>query len=196
MANYSNALQNIATNQGLLKQLQAQGALPSAQAQLHTAMAQQAAARQMWVSQNGGLLTTPDVPTPPPRLPTSTQFGEITGYRFWNYHRGFLKSASQEYIWMPGKVAGLQEGQTLDDYGAAGIHAFKSQSDMVLQSYRGDLVFGTVKLWGDVIEYESGYHAEFASITSLDHIDLPDDRSFQGEALYELRQRYNLKTEQ
>lgn len=191
---------NTQMNQLLLNQLKHTNALQSAQAQFHHA-AQVAAVQQTpvnnWFYTGAGLVASkpPEFPAPPPKLPISTRFGEIIGFRFWNYYRGFLKSASRDYVWMPGKVAGLEEGQKLEDYGGAGVHAFKAQDYMVLQSYEGDLVFGTVKLWGDVIEYERGYHAEFASILSLDHIDLPDDRDFQLQALADLRQRYNIQKE-
>jgi hypothetical protein len=131
-------------------------------------------------------------PEPKPKLAVSTQFGEIKALRFWTLHRGYLKAVSHSYVWMPQQVAGLKEGQKIEDYGGAGIHAFKDMSRMLLESYSGDLVFGTVKLWGDVIEYEHGYHAEFASIVSLDSVDLPSMKAHERAILDELRQRYGV----
>lgn len=133
-------------------------------------------------------------PSPLPALPVSTKFGELTGYRVWQLQLGHLKSTYMDYFWMPGKVAGLIEGQRIEDYGPAGIHAFKEPHGpllMLLGCTGHDLVFGTVKLWGDVIEYERGYHAEFASIVSLDHIELVD-KAREASALRELRERYRV----
>ncbi len=56
-----------------------------------------------------------------------------------------------------------------------GIHAFKSQSS-VLESYAGiasrwmPILIGTVALWGEVIEHERGYRAEYGKIASLYHV--------------------------
>jgi hypothetical protein len=46
-------------------------------------------------------------------------------------------------------------------------------------------VAGTIKLWGDVVEHERGYRAEFAKINSLDAIYGPGD-------LAELRTKYGV----
>src|SRR5215471_17410872 len=47
------------------------------------------------------------------------------------------------------------------------------------------LVFGKVKIWGEVVEHERGYRSEFARIVSLDHGDpelLARFRSIYGMA--------------
>ena len=31
-----------------------------------------------------------------------------------------------------------------------------------------DVIFGTIKMWGEIVEHELGYRAEFAKIISLD----------------------------
>lgn len=47
------------------------------------------------------------------------------------------------------------------------------------------MAVGTVRLWGEVIEHERGYRAEFAKVHSLDHVF--------GEAdLAALRARYGV----
>lgn len=50
-----------------------------------------------------------------------------------------------------------------------GVHGFKSL-DEACQQYlpASNYVFGTVKLWGEVIEHEVGYRAEWGIINSLD----------------------------
>ncbi len=35
----------------------------------------------------------------------------------------------------------------------------------------GPLLFGRVKIWGEVIEHEAGYRSQFGKILSLDHGD-------------------------
>ncbi len=47
------------------------------------------------------------------------------------------------------------------------------------------LVAGTIKMWGDVVEHEKGYRAEYAKINSLDAIHGPGD-------LEELRRVYGV----
>jgi hypothetical protein len=69
--------------------------------------------------------------------------------------------------------------------GGAGIHAFKSfdeafkyaekASDWIFPN--GNVVVGHVALWGDVIEHEHGYRAEYGSVYDIvsvtrDNIDL------------------------
>lgn len=49
------------------------------------------------------------------------------------------------------------------------------------------VVAGTVKMWGDVVEHERGYRAEFAKLNSLDAIYGPGD-------LDALREKYGLNT--
>ena len=38
-------------------------------------------------------------------------------------------------------------------------------------SMEGPLLFGKVKIWGEVVEHETGYRSEFAKIVSLDYGD-------------------------
>ena len=35
----------------------------------------------------------------------------------------------------------------------------------------GPLLFGKVKIWGEIVEHEAGYRSEFARISSLDYGD-------------------------
>ena len=34
---------------------------------------------------------------------------------------------------------------------------------------RGVLLFGKVKIWGEIVEHEAGYRSQFGKIISLDH---------------------------
>ena len=40
------------------------------------------------------------------------------------------------------------------------------------QGRQGTLLFGKVKIWGEVIEHEAGYRSELGKIVSLDYGDL------------------------
>jgi hypothetical protein len=115
--------------------------------------------------------------------------GEIIAHRCWRVgNDGYLYSmAMSNYRWPAHEPAGLMLAapsglfapQSLE-YGA-GIHGFKDTATMETYScywktYASSvphdpvhaIVFGTVALWGDVIEHEGGYRAEFGAINSLD----------------------------
>ena len=49
----------------------------------------------------------------------------------------------------------------------------------------GSLLFGKVKIWGEIVEHEAGYRSEFAKIVSLDYGD--------PELLDKFRKVYNVK---
>jgi hypothetical protein len=49
----------------------------------------------------------------------------------------------------------------------------------------GTFVSGTVKMWGDVVEHEFGYRAEFAKLNSIDVMHGPGD-------IEALRERYGV----
>lgn len=142
--------------------------------------------------------------------------GEITGYRCWRVEQGWLRSVYQYDIWPPGLIL---QGRELDDWNERGIHAWKAAASkeyfLSLRSYldaehtglfaaptldsyqmRPAMVTGTVLLWGDVVEHERGWRAEFARVASLDW--LYPDASMMGceqQALDALRRRYGVKKE-
>jgi hypothetical protein len=112
---------------------------------------------------------------------TGIRAGEITGYRAWWLSQGTLHSIFMTgFKWEPGVPA---EG---DVSGGVGVHAHKTLGqlleyviaikqwydnrpegyyDLTLVDPR--LVTGTVAMWGDVVEHEKGYRAEFAKVTAL-----------------------------
>jgi hypothetical protein len=59
------------------------------------------------------------------------------------------------------------------------------------------MVTGTVFLWGDVVEHERGWRAEFARVRSLDWL-YPDETMMgrEQEALADLRATYSLTSNQ
>jgi hypothetical protein len=143
--------------------------------------------------------------------------GEIVGYRCWRVERGLLRSVYQSDVWKPGEVL---EGRELGDWDSRGIHAWKDAGSQQYHDYiraylndqsdpfrrliffgsgtnaeraeqRPAMVTGTVFLWGDVVEHERGYRAEYARVRSLDW--LYPDAGMMGreqQALDELRRRY------
>jgi hypothetical protein len=57
-----------------------------------------------------------------------------------------------------------------------GIYSFRSaiRSSQEYGYYidpRGPLLFGKVKIWGEIVEHEDGYRSEFGKIASLDFGD-------------------------
>ena len=56
-----------------------------------------------------------------------------------------------------------------------GIYSFRdvirSREEYGYPLSRGHLLFGKVKIWGEVVEHEAGYRSEFARIVSLDYGD-------------------------
>jgi len=110
-----------------------------------------------------------------PSLKIEIVAGEILGHRVWRVEHGFLKAAAMNTIWPPDEPCyGAVSYRGMDMQ--AGVHAFKHQQDALCQygtPYNGvnDVrVVGTVLLWGDVVEHEDGYRAEWARVRSLDYI--------------------------
>jgi hypothetical protein len=101
--------------------------------------------------------------------------GEIIAYRAW---RVMVPSWSerpdyclhsvykQDYVWDPEQPAS-------GDVRFHGIYSFKqvikSREQYGYSSAGDPLVFGSVKIWGEIVEHEDGYRSEFARIASLDY---------------------------
>lgn len=123
----------------------------------------------------------------PPTLPyAGIRSGEIIGHRLWLIFDAGLSSIAHKFKWEPGATV---EGK-LDEvvyhnffhlpvYG--GVYAYKeyglelitewkfSQQRLAMTTALG-LVRGTVKLWGEVIEHETGWRAEFAKLNSIEEV--------------------------
>jgi hypothetical protein len=87
-----------------------------------------------------------------------------------------------------------------DDYGAAGVWAFKDRNlalRKMLESGPG-YAYGTVSLWGEVVEHDLGYRAQFARVASIEDIIIPVQstvawlihRRVKANELTQLRKRY------
>ncbi len=104
--------------------------------------------------------------------------GEIIAYRAWRViepswsqpgddrlHSVFVR----DYVWPPDEPAS-------GDVRTHGIYSFR---DVICarEEYgysplgSGPLLFGKVKIWGEIVEHEAGYRSQFGKIVSLDHGD-------------------------
>jgi hypothetical protein len=105
--------------------------------------------------------------------------GEIVAYRAWRVITpGWLRSGDdrlhsvymREYVWHPYEPAS-------GDVRTHGIYSFR---DAIRAKYEytsttsiddGPLLFGQIKIWGEVVEHEVGYRSQFGRIASLDYGD-------------------------
>jgi len=109
--------------------------------------------------------------------------GEIVAYRTWrvlvNPGGWFRRSSDdrlhsvymRDYVWHPDEPAS-------GDVRTHGIYSFRrvirSNEDYgYVKLGDGPLLFGKVKIWGEIVEHEAGYRSEFGKIVSLDYGD-PD----------------------
>ena len=104
--------------------------------------------------------------------------GEIIAYRAWRvFGSGWLRRGDDrlhsvlmvDYVWHPDDPAS-------GDIRTHGIYSFRdvvrSTGDYGYDTgLRGPLLFGKVKIWGEIVEHEAGYRSEFGKIVSLDYGD-------------------------
>jgi hypothetical protein len=99
--------------------------------------------------------------------------GEIVAYRAWRvivpglFRRGdnLLHGAYiRKFVWPPDEPAS-------GDVKTHGIYSFRnvirSAEEYDYETY--GMLFGKVKIWGEVVEHERGYRSEFGKIISLDY---------------------------
>ena len=95
------------------------------------------------------------------------KIGEIVAYRAWAYRDGTIRSVVYDnYLWLPG---GIQFDPEKSVYEGFGFHAFKDMHDALEQFHHlyTLVIFGEVYLWGEVIEHENGYRAQYAKIKKI-----------------------------
>src|SRR5437763_12269046 len=97
---------------------------------------------------------------------SGVQVGELIGYRAWRSielgrwlgHDDRLRSVLiSDYVWDPDKPAS-------GDVEVHGIYSFR-KAIRSMENYgrtfgRGPLLFGKVKIWGEVVEHEWGYRSQ------------------------------------
>lgn len=132
--------------------------------------------------------------------------GEILGWRWW-YVDGLLKSPFMDRTWLPEQP---MEGDVTGGFGVFGVYVLKDrglaalQADKSLWSSSDDLwvwnnwrrrlwpprtAYGSVRIWGEVVEHAAGYRAEFARVVSIDGVYPQDD-----DLLATLRGKYRIGT--
>lgn len=164
----------------------------------------------------GGMVWMGESAPKPPLRRDAIIAGEIIGYRCWRIENGLLRSVYQPDIWLPRTAL---EGRELGDWDSRGIHAWKAASSEQYHDYirsylnsekdyfsnmvifgrshmpidKPAMLTGTVFLWGDVVEHERGYRAEYARVRSLDWL-YPDETMMgkEQETLNDLRQKYGV----
>lgn len=129
----------------------------------------------------------PADPEPEKPIPNAgIRAGEVIAYRGWAIKGDRLFSVyKHECEWHPGKP---MKGDTREEYG---VHAFKDAQDtseyvdyyasglgwvyinlLTSINYRTERVrfyaIGKVALWGEIVEHERGYRAEFCKVLSID----------------------------
>jgi hypothetical protein len=108
--------------------------------------------------------------------------GEIIGYRAWRVvestwmRRTWMRRCDnrlhsvlmKDYVWLPDQPAS-------GDVREHGIYSFKrvirSREQYGFALAGGPLLYGSVKIWGEIVEHEAGYRSQFAKIVSLDYGD-------------------------
>lgn len=149
----------------------------------------------------------------PPAVPyAGIRAGEIIGHRLWwltDERNAPLSSLAHIHQWVPGATEAGDVHEPVPNWWEyrrplfGGVYAYSDQAsigaDLCLMGPIGGIFFigyqaihargvvvGTVKMWGEVIEHEHGYRAQFAKVNSLDRIvgsgDLDELRSLYGVA--------------
>lgn len=92
--------------------------------------------------------------------------GEIIAVRAWRLGPdGLLRSMYMaDYVWTPRDIEKIHDQDIARGYG---FHAYKT-----LERVRGEycglgVVYGEVALWGEVIEHDWGYRAEYAKVIRI-----------------------------
>lgn len=158
-------------------------------------------------SWKSALWDLPKLPPKPKPLPIETTWGEIIAFRVWRVRPddAMLISSYTDHVWKPGDT--MQAHAPVADFDdphgreKTGVHGWKSVFEVVGYSQHlltpeysikrdryengNTIVIGRVKLWGDVVEHQRGYRAEFAKIVSLDDCQTPGDAGPQYRETYE-----------
>lgn len=133
---------------------------------------------------------------------TGIRVGEILGWRWW-YIDGLLKSPFMDCTWFPDEP---MEGDVTAGFG---VYVMKdrelaaSQADASLwfssdglwrwNNWRRRLqsphaTYGSVRIWGEVMEHATGYRAQYARVVSIEGVYPAND-----ELLAILRAKYGIE---
>lgn len=153
--------------------------------------------QQMAIVHPSGYAAAAFVPSAP--LDKETKFGELIGYRAWRVLKGgILSSCVVDDVWLPQEpMVGEIKNEHTAGSGGQGIHAYKGEQHK--SAYVGNryniatdsmstYATGSVSLYGDVIEHETGYRASHAMVRTIDAVFPPD-----AALLSKLKERYEPK---
>lgn len=118
--------------------------------------------------------------------------GEITAWRAWRWTGQHLQSTAMDTIWLPHEIvtAGIGCEGLGSVNGGYGIHCWHNKEDArkysSIQATCSNIVLGQIEIWGEVIEHEAGYRAEYANIISIDEAIGQDFWPWQLKAIREL----------
>lgn len=119
--------------------------------------------------------------------------GEIIAYRCWPIKNGFLWSTAADRAWAPGEPMKAGENHLRD---GLGVYAFKDMSHCIGEFatfYANGTAFGTVLLWGEIVEHQIGYRAEYAAIRSIEFVRNARSNKLYPEMADELRKLYKVE---
>lgn len=99
------------------------------------------------------------------------QYEALKAYRAWMVTRDYneLRSVWASHVWNATDIYAASTKPSR--YTPRGLHAFKSDLDLKDQYVTG-FVYGTVWLFGTVVEFSRGYRAEYAVVEHLERGNL------------------------
>lgn len=125
------------------------------------------------------------------------RMGEIVAYRCWPIKKGFLWSTAAGRAWAPGEPMKATPDHLKS---GIGVFAFKDMSrcigefgDEYYNSGEG-IAFGTIHIWGEIVEHERGYRAEYADVRSIDFVQGTASRIWHPEYVPNLRKLYKVES--
>jgi hypothetical protein len=142
------------------------------------------------------ILTNADTGDTFPVEDAGIRAGEVIAWRCWRIvGTNLLASVYIDYVWLAGMPS---EGDVNDGYG---VFAFKTRHDACrlmrdrfADEYGYGIVMGQVRLWGEIIEHERGYRAQYAEVETIDSVIILNDREASSQATREaLRKAYQRK---
>lgn len=123
-----------------------------------------------------------DDPIEPEPENTGIKLGEVIGWRAWEVFKGRLYSSTMNEVeWTPGEPL---EAHKVGAHFGEGIHAFKNRKQTNEYVTGPNSVVGEVAMWGQIYEFDRGWHAEFAQVHSL---------QWMGEGLKEPPELFELR---
>lgn len=135
-----------------------------------------------------------DFPRPDSTPHEGIRAGEVIGWRLWKLKKGFLHSITADKMWNPGEpMEGSVDAFDIVYAVPMGIYAMKHLYPVAVLAIEETFVFGSVEMWGEVVEHEHGYRAQFASVRSLNFLcDLRVTDAEKEIQLTLLRERYGV----